>query len=938
MNNQEIKILIVDDEELVAQDIQSKLKKLGYSVSGIVDNALDAINHAADKQPDLVIMDIVLPGNLDGIQAAAAIRDEHDIPVIYLTSHTGQVFLDRAKITDPMAYIVKPASTSNLHVAISFAIHKAESERHQHEKEWLDATLVSLADALLVWNPEGKIIRVNHALLKLLQKTEQQLIGLDIAQAITLNNADDGQEITAKLVYLTESQGNFKDDWDLILESNNQQIPVRISGNQILNPLKQCLGYAMLIRDDTERKHQEQIIQESETRFRQLVDHIESIFYLSDVEKRQVIYLSPAYEKIYHYLPPAPLESSDTPFINHVHPDDLDIAKKLINSLHAREKCTAIFRITRPDGEIRWIKTRGYPVNDTQGEVFRMACVIDDVTDNMQKEVKLQQATKVFENTSEGILITDGNSKIISINQAFSKITGYSEQDVLGMTPGILQSGLHPPDFYQNLWNAINTQGYWQGEIINRRKNGETYTQWTSINTIYDTDQNILNYISLFNDITHIKKSQEKLDFLAYHDHLTGFANRLLFDDRLNHAIDRADRDQHQLMVLLLDLDRFKDINDTLGHAAGDSLLKLLADRMRGCLRDEDTLARLGGDEFVFLLEDLNLRGDVHLIADKIQQLFTEPFLLEDREIIVTASIGISIYPSDGIDATTLIKHADIAMYNAKEQGKNCVSFYTKVLNINNINRLTLSTEMRLGLARGQFIVYYQPQINLKNKQIVGAEALVRWQHPTKGFMPPLDFISLAEETGFIEELGKWVLYAACRQCKLWHGMGYDTLVIAVNLSARQFLFTDIAETVKSVLEETGLPAQYLELEITESGWMERIDKVVASLHTLKSLGVSLSIDDFGTGYSSLGYLKRFPIDKLKIDRSFVKDIPNNKQDVAISKSIITLGTSLGLNIIAEGVETEAQQHFFLIEGCHEMQGFLYSKPVPPDEFIPLLI
>ncbi len=937
MNKQDIKILIVEDEELVAQDIQNKLKTLDYNVSAIVDNALDAINHVANVMPNLVIMDIVLPGNMDGIQAAAAIRDRYNIPVIYLTAHTDQVFLDRAKITDPMAYIIKPASVRNLLVAISFALYKTESERHKQEKEWLDATLVSLANALLVWNPDGKIIRVNHALVKLLEKTEQQLLGIDITEAIRFSKADDKQNITAKLVYLTETQGSFKDDDDLILQCNHKSIPISIRSNQILNPQKRCIGYAMLIQDNTERKQQEQIIHESETRFRQLVSHIESVFYLSDIQKKQVIYLSPAYQKIYHHTPPAPLEPSNAPFINHVHPEDRGIAENLINSLHAQKRCTATFRITRPDGEIRWIKTRGYPVNGKKSKVIRMACVIDDVTENTLREVKLQQAAIVFDNTSEGILVTDANLKIISINQAFSNITGYYEKDVLGMTPSLLQSGQQSPDFFQNMWHTINTRGYWQGEIINRRKNGETYTQWMSINTIYDSDKKILNYISLFNDITHIKKSQEKLDFLAHHDHLTGFANRLLFDDRLNHAIDKAARDQKQLMVVLLDLDRFKDINDSLGHAAGDSLLKSLAERLKTCLREEDTLARQGGDEFVFLLEELTSRENVHFIANKIQQIFSEPFLLENREIIVTASIGISLYPDDGQDVATLIKHADIAMYNAKEKGKNCISFYTEALNTSNINRLTLATEMRQGLFRGQFIVYYQPQVCLANKKIIGAEALIRWQHPTKGFMPPLDFIPLAEETGFIEELGEWILYAACQQCKQWHNMGYSSLVIAVNLSARQFLYSDIAKTVESTLKATGLAPQYLELEITESGWMDRVDKVIDSLHRLKALGVSLSIDDFGTGYSSLSYLKRFPIDKLKIDRSFVKDIPQDIQDVAISRSIIALGKSLGLSIVAEGVETEAQRQFFLAEDCDIMQGFLFSQPISEDQFSRLL-
>ncbi len=938
MNKNDIKVLIVEDELAIAKDIELKLLELGYTVSAIVDNGLDAINYTARNLPDLVLMDIVLPGAMDGIQAVAAIQNLYDIPVIYLTAYSDQVFLDRAKITDPMAYIIKPISVRELHAAITIALYKADVEKQLREKEFMDATLISLKDALFAWDSKGRLIRVNTALLSLLQCQETDVIGQDVIDVITLTDAETGEAATCKLIYLIEFHGTLKDNQDLLLKcSNNRQVAVRVSGSKIMDNQNQCLGYAMLLRDDTERKQQQQIIRESEIRFSELVNNIESIFYLGDIHNEQLIYISPIYEKIYGRMPAEVPLSSELPFLNYVLPDDLNKATGFIKLIHQQKKCDETFRITRPDGEVRWVKARCFPVTDKDSNVSRMACVIDDVTENTQVEIKLKQAAKVFENTSEGILITDADLNIMAVNQAFTQITGFTEQDVLGETSRILQSGEQSRSFYKAMWHTIDSTGHWQGEMINRRKNGEVYPQWMTVNTIHDPDANIMNYICIFSDITHIKKSQEKLDYLAHHDHLTGLANRLLFNARLEHSIERAARDNEQVTVVLMDLDRFKEINDSLGHSAGDKLLKSLGNRLRDCFREEDTLARLGGDEFIFILEELKHQDEVLSIAQKIQNIFSEPFLVDFREIIVTASLGISIYPGDGKDVQTLIKHADIAMYHAKQQGKNRIVFYTESLNSDNIKRLTLATQMRQALERQEFIVYYQPQICLDTLEITGVEALIRWQHPINGFMSPLGFIPLAEETGFIEELGKFVMHTACEQCKLWHDQGYSKLSMAVNLSAQQFLHTDIVDTVKTVLADTGLPASSLVLEITESGLMDYADKVIDLLDRLKSLGVQLAIDDFGTGYSSLSYLKRFPIDKLKIDQSFVKDLPEDTQDAAISRSIIALGKTLNLQIIAEGVETEEQRQFMISEGCHVMQGFLFSQPVSAEKLTAML-
>ena len=933
MNKEKIKVLIVEDENPVAESIRIQLEQLSYEVVGIVDNSEEAIQLVAKLHPDFVLMDIILKGDMDGIQTAEAIRSQFKIPVIYLTAHTNQDFLDRAKLTEPLAYIVKPCSERDLYAALTVASYKAESERQKHDKNMLDATLVSLSDALIAWNLDGKIIRVNRALLSLLGTTEQALLGSDILHSLKFTHADTANPMTESLIYYTEKSGLLKDVYSLILHcADMRQVPVRVSGNRIFDEHYQTLGYVLLIRDDTERKQQEQVIRDSEERFRQLVDHLESVFCLSDTQSDKVIYLSRAFEQIFA-VKTQDVSTKSSLFLNHVYPDDHEKVQSLLSSSCDQNGGELTFRINRSDGDMRWVHARCYPVkNPATDNAYRTACIIEDVTERKGAESRLTQNAKIFENTNEGILITDADQKIVSVNNAFTNITGYTLDDVHGMTPRILNSGYHNTDFYEQMWQTIIRDGCWQGENHNRRKNGDIYPQWMTISTIHDDDGNIVNYFAIFSDISVIKKSQDELNYLAHHDHLTGFANRLLFNARLDHALKQADREKEKIAVLLMDLDRFKNINDSFGHEVGDMLLKKVAERLSACLREEDTRARLGGDEFIFILEGIKETKNLLWIAQKIQTIFAEPFLLANREIMMTCSMGISIYPDDAQNVETLVKHADMAMYKAKQQGKNRYEFYTEELNIDSTYYLTMATQMRLGLQRNEFVLHYQPVVSLLDKTIIGFEALIRWQHPEQGLLLPLQFIPLAEETGFIETLGAWVLYEACRQCKSWQEEGVGFFSVAVNLSPWQFTYGDIIKTVKNVLDKSGLDGRYLDLEITESCLMHDMQQVLTKLDGLKAMGISLSIDDFGTGYSSLSYLKRFPINKLKIDKSFVKDLPADIQDMAISRAIIALGSSLELIVVAEGVETQGQWDLLLAQGCDQMQGYLFSKPLPADQ------
>lgn len=550
----------------------------------------------------------------------------------------------------------------------------------------------------------------------------------------------------------------------------------------------------------------------------------------------------------------------------------------------------------------------------------------------------LRLAAAVFDSASEGIIITASDGRILRVNPAFTTVTGYRPEEVIGRNPRMFSSGRQDTDFYRTLWHMVQTTGRWQGEIWNRRKNGEVYPEWLSISSIHAPSGELDYFVATFSDITERKRDEDKIIHQAYHDALTNLPNRVLLRDRLEQSLAFARRMRHQKVALLfIDLDRFKLINDSLGHAAGDQLLQLVAQRLREVGRQTDTLARLGGDEFTILLPDVDHVEEARVVADKVLAVLKRPFVVAGRDIFVSASIGISMYPDDSTDVDVLMKHADTAMARAKQQGRNGCHIYTDALDQRSLRRLELENQLHTALERQQLVLHYQPQFDLVEGRIRGVEALIRWQHPELGMIPPAEFIPLAEESGLIVPIGAWVLETACRQSHAWREAGFPDLVMSVNLSVRQFFRDDIVRLVMQAIDKYCLTAHALELEITESVAMEDVAYTIRTLESLAAGGLQLAIDDFGTGYSSLSQLKKMPVKILKIDRSFVQDITTNPDDAGIVDAVITMAHRLGLQVIAEGVESEAQLAHLREQGCDFAQGFLFSRPLPAAELDPLL-
>jgi len=551
-------------------------------------------------------------------------------------------------------------------------------------------------------------------------------------------------------------------------------------------------------------------------------------------------------------------------------------------------------------------------------------------------EEKLRLAARVFESSGEAITITDARARILSVNPAFEEVTGYSATEVIGRNPSVLSSGRHDKAFYQEMWAGLHTDGRWHGEIWNRRKSGAIYPEWLTISAVANADDEITHFVACFSDISERKAAQDKIDFLAFHDPLTHLPNRLLGKDRTRQAVAYAERNRTRTAVLCLDLDHFKLVNDSLGHAAGDALLVAVAKRLQDCLRESDVLSRLSGDEFLVVLQDVRSNDAVSAICDKILMRLGEPFSVEGRELATSFSIGIAVFPQDGQDAETLLKHADTALFKAKQSGRNTHRFFDDAMNSDAVEHLSMREGLRGAVERGEFVLHYQPQIG-HGSRMIGAEALLRWNHPELGLIAPQRFIPTAEETGLIVPIGEWVLREACRQAAAWAAAGLPRFVVAVNLSAVQFRRGDLAQTVAAALAESGLDPSLLELELTESTLIEDTDSALATLHRLKALGVMLSIDDFGTGYSSLSYLKRFNVDKLKIDQSFIRNLCSDPDDNAIVRAIVQMAKGMSLRTIAEGVETVYMLDRLSELGCDEWQGFHFARPMPAEELVAYL-
>jgi len=598
------------------------------------------------------------------------------------------------------------------------------------------------------------------------------------------------------------------------------------------------------------------------------------------------------------------------------------------------ERAVIAFEESGPEvGQRRTYLTNKCPMFDEHGAVTAVVGISADITERKGAEVAQRLAAAVLDSTAEGVVVSDAELRIISVNRAFTAITGYTEAEVLGRTPGIVKSERQGEEFYQAMWAALNGAGVWNGEVWNRRKNGEIYPEWLTINVLRDKDGRVSNYVGVFSDISALKHSQAELERLAHFDPLTHLPNRVLFHDRLQHALERADRYEHLVAVVLLDLDGFKTVNDSLGHPVGDRLLQQVAERLKTCVRVEDTVSRLGGDEFAIILANLGQGTDALEVIRKVLAVVQEPFDLDGASAMVTTSIGIAVYPADGGEPDELLRNADSAMYDAKEAGRNSYRFYQMEMTQRAQEKLNLERSLRRALENGEFEIWYQPQVNLHSGRLLGAEALIRWRDPENGLVSPDAFIPVAERTGLIIPIGAWVVEEVCAQVVRWREQGWFDGRVAINVSAPQIDRSDFIATLQAAMARHGTPPEALEIEVTESFIMASADHASAVLNAVQDLGITTAVDDFGTGYSSFAYLKSLPIDNLKIDRVFVNGLPSDGNDVAICRAIIAMAHSLGFRTIAEGVETVEQWEFLRQEGCDEGQGYLLSRPLPAAAF-----
>ena len=821
--------------------------------------------------------------------------------------------------------------------------------------------LVQHGDYRMVWigmanHSNGKVQSVAHAgpaedyLSKVVIRCDDTPFG----QGPTGTAVREGRSVTNQD---TQHNANFS-PWREVAISlgygSSAAIPLRVAGkivgavnvysdkhdafNQdevaLLEELTEDIGFALQAQEQMEaRKHAEKALSESEANFRALTENANVGIAVNQNGKH--VFANNQLLKLLGYT----MEEFYAAGIKDmVHPDEYDT---IIRRLRKRiEGIPAL-----PVYETRMLTKQGAEVpveisgakttwlGEPAGMVFML-----DISARRRAEAQMLKLSSAIEQTADAVTITDRNGVIEYVNPAFEHITGYSYSEAIGQTPRLVKSGKQGEAFYEKLWQTILAGKAYSEVFINRHKNGSLYYEEKTVTPLKDRDGHVTHFVATGKDVTERMQTQERLQYMAQHDALTELPNRVLLLDRLKQALARARWHERIVALLFVDLDRFKTINDTLGHETGDLLLQQLAARFNHSVRVGDTVARFGGDEFVILLDDVASEHDIRGVALKVLDAMIPAFEIDDQRLYITASIGISLYPNDGEDATTLLKHADIAMYRAKDLGKNTYQFYSADMSARAFERLTLESSLRHALERHELRLHYQPVLDVVSGSIVGVEALLRWQHPDFGLILPNDFIPLLEDTGLIVPAGQWVLETACEQLRRWHLAGWPQLRMSVNLSPRQFQAEEqLIETLMHNLKTLDCNPHLLELEITEGLLMHHIPDTLAVLDRMQTMGLRLAIDDFGTGYSSLSYLRRFPIDTLKIDRSFVHDIPGDEDDSAITTAIIVLAQSLKLDVIAEGVETEAQRDFLSARGCHLMQGMLFSQPLPAEEIAPLL-
>ncbi|UXY14178.1 EAL domain-containing protein [Chitiniphilus purpureus] len=795
------RIMIVEDERIVALDLKHSLEFLGYTVVAVAARGADAVLAVAQQRPDLVLMDINLGEGMDGTEAAQRIREQSRVPVVFLTAYAEDKTLERAEQSMPYGYLLKPFELRELEATIRMALARRQAELE-----------VELAE-------------------------ERLRLALDAA-ALGVWEWD-------------ASSDSF--EWEGHLEG--------ILGGQ-----------------------------------------------------------------------PRFLRGEEDAFLNFIHEEDREaLAVQLLSG----QSISATVRTHHGRGHIGWIELHAKRYAGEHGGGERLIGVVRDVTERRRNEERLRQASVVFNTTAEGVLITGPDRKVVSSNPAFCMLTGYSVEEAYGRDPDdFLHARRHSDQFYPRLLEM--RQGYWHGEVTCRRRDGTLFPAWEHVCVVRDNPGEVVNYIITFSDISQIRQAEQQINHLAYHDALTGLGNRHQLDDRLEIELERARLVEQRLGVMFIDLDGFKLINDTLGHAAGDVLLQTVAQRMKTLLRRTDIAIRLGGDEFVVIVPDAQRIDDYAVLAGKLLDAIRDAIQLPSDRVNISASIGIAVFPDNAKDRHALMKAADSAMYDAKTHGRNRFAFYSPDMAERAHERMAMEQGLMQAIQQQALRLHYQPVVALESGRMIGMEALVRWQHPELGLVPPARFIPVAEESGLIEPIGEWVLQEACRQTRRWQDEGYPHIRMAVNVSVRQMMNDHLVERVAQALAETGIDPQCLELEITETA-IQSIEHSRERLRQLKGLGVMIAIDDFGTGFSSLSLLKHLPIDRIKIDRSFVTGLPSDGNDVAITHAIVALAHSLHLELTAEGIESTDQLNHLHQLGVGEGQGYLFRRPEPADALTELL-
>jgi len=929
-------ILVIEDNPDMNAFVSSALVGPYRVVSAFDGHA--GLRMALDLQPALILSDVMMPG-MSGDRLVEIIRQHPDLdatPIIMLTAKADDALRAKLLRHGVQDYIQKPFTVDELLARIDSLIKERQRvgrELHSLEERFR-ATFEQAAVGIAHVAPDGRWLRVNRKLCEIVGYSYDELLNLNF-QDIT---HPDDLELDIGLVgnVLSGELSSYELE-KRYLRKGGEVLWVKLTVSLVRDDDGAAGYFISVIEDIGARKATEQALLESEERFRLIAATIPEVIWLIEPSPRRYAYVSPAYETIWQrsraelYADP----SLKLQALDEVERERVWQTKQ--QAMQAGEPFELEYQVMRPDGSKRWVHERGLPVTTTQGLAGCYVGITSDITESRQANDRLRQAATVFESAREGVMITDPVGTILAVNQAFTDMTGFTEAEVLGHNTRILRSDRHGPEYYQGLWASLHYTGQWHGEIWNRRKGGEPYPCWITISAVTDEHGQTGRYVALMTDISQQRRSEEQLNHLAHYDQLTGLPNRLLLQSRLEHSLNQAARSRRRVAVLFLNLDRFQTVNDSLGHQAGDQLLVEVAARLRQRVRGEDTLGRLGSDEFLLILEAIEHPELAAKVAQAILNALAEPFCLTDAsELYVGASIGISIYPDDGANSNDMLRNADAALHQAKAQGRNRFCFYAAAMNAEALRRLELDAALRKAIERQEFELHYQAKADLRTGKICGAEALIRWRQGDGQLVPPGQFIPLAEATGLIVPIGTWVIDECCRQLRDWHDKGLPVHHLALNVSARQFHAGDLPAVVQAALVRHQLDADCLELELTESMLMDDPQRTIAILQALKQLGVHLSLDDFGTGYSSFGYLQRFPIDALKIDQSFVRDLGKDEGAEVIAAAIIDLAHRLELKVIGEGVETVVQLDSLRTQGCDEIQGYLFARPLPATEFAAL--